>query len=187
MPRAGGSEPATPQTLPARPRDFFGPDGWVSLASNWPCAIRVAEVSDAPSRWRVRWPILVAMIVAVGTAGYVGWALWNSRDRDAGVQKVVVLPPLSAVAEGGRAAYDRLCAQCHGLRGGGSDKGPALVHPVYRPAHHADVAFKLAVRRGVRAHHWRFGDMPPQPDVSAGDLEAIVQYIREVQRANGIE
>jgi mono/diheme cytochrome c family protein len=137
-------------------------------------------------RWRGRWLIPVAVIHAFGVVGYVGWVLWDYLDRDADVV-VVALPPLSTVAEAGRAAYERLCVQCHGIHGGGSTMGPALVHPVYRPAHHADVAFKLAVRRGVRAHHWRFGDMPPQGDVGADELEAIVQYIRELQRANGIE
>ena len=113
--------------------------------------------------------------------------MWDYFDRDPDTVMVRAVPPLSAVAAGGRATYDRRCAQCHGLHGGGSSAGLALVHPVYRPAHHADVSFKLAVRRGVKAHHWRFGDMPPQPDVSADDLEAMVQYIRELQRANGIK
>src|SRR5687767_2589260 len=30
---------------------------------------------------------------------------------------------------------------------------PPLVHPTYRPAHHADVAFSLAVQRGVTNLH----------------------------------
>jgi hypothetical protein len=51
----------------------------------------------------------------------------------------------------------------------------------------ADVAFVLAVRRGVRAHHWGFGDMPPQPDASTGEVEAITRCIRELQRANAID
>lgn len=137
-------------------------------------------------RGHLRWLILVALVAALGILGYGGWALWEYL-RDAETAMVLTVPPLSAVAEAGRARYDQRCAQCHGLHGAGSSVGPALVHRVYRPAHHADVAFKLAVRRGVRAHHWRFGDMPPQPDVSAEELEAIVQYIRELQRANGIE
>jgi len=61
------------------------------------------------------------------------------------------------------------------------------VHSVYRPAHHADVAFALAVRQGVRAHHWRFGDMPPQADATSDEVEAITRYIRELQRGNGID
>ena len=99
----------------------------------------------------------------------------------------IVVPSLSAIAEAGRTAYDQRCLQCHGPHGAGSAAGPALVHSVYRPAHHADVAFVLAVRRGVRAHHWRFGDMPPQTDMSVYEIEAITRYIRELQRGNGID
>ncbi|MGH7333538.1 MAG: c-type cytochrome, partial [Candidatus Rokuibacteriota bacterium] len=69
----------------------------------------------------------------------------------------------------------------------GSAKGPALVHRVYHPRLHADIAVDLAVRQGVRAHHWSFGDMPPQPAVTATDLANITRYVRELQRANGIE
>ena len=43
----------------------------------------------------------------------------------------------------------------------------------------------IAAQNGVRAHHWPYGDMPPQPHVSAGDLKAIVTYIRALQQANG--
>ncbi|MGH7317985.1 MAG: c-type cytochrome, partial [Candidatus Rokuibacteriota bacterium] len=64
---------------------------------------------------------------------------------------------------------------------------PPLVHRIYRAAHHADVAFELAVRRGVRAHHWRFGDMPPEPAVARVEIVQITRYVRELQRANGIE
>jgi hypothetical protein len=52
---------------------------------------------------------------------------------------------------------------------------------------HADIAFELAVRRGVRAHHWRFGDMPAAPSVLPSEVPPIVQYVRELQRANGID
>jgi hypothetical protein len=62
-----------------------------------------------------------------------------------------------------------------------------LVDAVYRSSHHADSAFMLAVRRGVRAHHWLFGDMPPQTEVTDRELADIVRYVRELQKANGIE
>jgi hypothetical protein len=39
----------------------------------------------------------------------------------------------------------------------------------------------------VSAHHWRFGDMPPQPAVAPAEVARITRYIRELQRANGIE
>ena len=143
--------------------------------------------TDPPRTGHARWLIPLALFGAVAVAGYLGWTLLDTLDDDAGVEKLVRVPALSATAEVGRAAYDRRCTQCHGLHGGGTTTGPALVHPVYRSAHHADVAFTLAVRRGVRAHHWRFGDMPPQPDTSPDEVEAVTRYIRELQRANGID
>jgi YHS domain-containing protein len=43
-----------------------------------------------------------------------------------------------------------------------------------------------AVRRGVPRHHWPFGDMPAQPQVTDDQLAQIVRYVRELQQANGI-
>jgi mono/diheme cytochrome c family protein len=123
---------------------------------------------------------------ALAVIGYARWGLWDPFNRSSQVA-VVVVPSLSAAAEAGRTAYDQRCLQCHGLHGAGTVAGPPLVHSVYRPAHHADVAFPLAVRHGVRAHHWRFGDMPPQADASLNEIDAITRYIRELQRGNGID
>ena len=135
----------------------------------------------------MRWVIPLALFAAFAAIGYAGWGLWDSFSPNSGVAIVVDVPPLSAAAEAGRIAYDRRCLQCHGLHGAGTAAGPPLVHPIYRPAQHADFAFALAVRRGVSAHHWRFGDMPPQPDTSRDEVEAITQYIREIQRRNNID
>jgi len=99
----------------------------------------------------------------------------------------VVLPAqLSALASNGQVLFDANCAACHGQNGGGTEAGPPLIHKIYEPAHHGDLAFMLAVQAGVRAHHWSFGDMPPQPQVTEDDVPAMVQYIREVQAANGV-
>lgn len=86
----------------------------------------------------------------------------------------------------GERAYDARCATCHGLHGMGTEQGPPLVHRIYEPAHHSDAAFHLAVTRGVRAHHWGFGDMPPVADVTASEVAAIVSYVRWLQRRAGI-
>ena len=48
------------------------------------------------------------------------------------------------------------------------------------------MAFLLAAKQGVRAHHWPFGDMPPVPGVSEQDVGRIVAYVRTLQKANGI-
>lgn len=98
----------------------------------------------------------------------------------------VKVPPLSDVAARGKVAFDANCASCHGVNASGTDKGPPLVHDFYNPGHHADRAFFLAAKLGVRQHHWRFGDMPPQPQVTQAQLITIVRYVRELQVANGI-
>lgn len=96
-------------------------------------------------------------------------------------------PELSVQAAAGEAAYQRLCAECHGPNAGGSGRAPPLVHRVYAPNHHADFSFFRAMTAGTRAHHWRFGDMPPKPAAGEDEARAIVRFVRELQRANGIE
>jgi hypothetical protein len=61
-----------------------------------------------------------------------------------------------------------------------------LIHRWYRPDHHADVAFTLAARRGVPQHHWKFGNMPPQPQVGDRSMQQIITFVRELQRANDV-
>lgn len=100
----------------------------------------------------------------------------------------VVLPEtLSAEAQMGKRAFDNVCATCHGENAAGKEGfGPPLVHKLYEPSHHGDMAFLIAAERGVQAHHWPFGNMPAQQGVTKGDVKAIIAYVRALQRANGI-
>jgi len=98
----------------------------------------------------------------------------------------VKLPELSPEAQAGGQIFIQTCAQCHGMVGGGTDKGPPLIHRIYEPNHHGDFAFFRAAKYGAKAHHWPYGNMPPQPQVSEADVEMIIKFVREVQRANGI-
>lgn len=97
------------------------------------------------------------------------------------------LPPTPSELARGESLYVSACASCHGVAGTGTSQGPPLVHIIYEPSHHGDASFQLAVRAGVRAHHWRFGDMPPQPQVAQEEVAEIVRYVRWVQRQRGIE
>jgi len=131
-----------------------------------------------------RWTLAAGAIAAHIAALALGAVWWLTSRED--ISRQVVVPELSAEALAGKADFDRECARCHGENARGSEKGPPLVHRTYHPALHADVAFELAVQRGVRAHHWRFGDMPPQPTLPPAEITRITTYIRELQKANGI-
>jgi mono/diheme cytochrome c family protein len=135
-----------------------------------------------------RGPRIVLVLLLAGLVAVLGSmtrGVWNGGPPAQPV--VVTVPELSPTAREGRQAFDRQCADCHGRHAAGTALGPPLVHPIYRSAHHADAAFVLAVQRGVAAHHWRFGGMPPQREIPRREIEAITRYVRELQRANGIE
>jgi mono/diheme cytochrome c family protein len=99
----------------------------------------------------------------------------------------IVVPDLAASEEAGRVAFEANCAKCHGINGAGVDgAGPPLVHIIYEPNHHGDGSFLVAVRNGVRSHHWDFGNMNPLPGVRDDEIISIIGYVRALQRANGI-
>ncbi|PPB81594.1 cytochrome c [Albidovulum inexpectatum] len=100
----------------------------------------------------------------------------------------VTVPNLTEDERIGEAAFNARCAQCHGPNAAGRNGvAPPLVHKIYEPGHHADMAFFMAAQNGVRAHHWPFGDMPPVPGITRAEIASIVAYVRALQRANGIE
>lgn len=91
----------------------------------------------------------------------------------------------ASVRQGG-VLFQANCARCHGADLDGTDQGPPLIHPYYRPEHHGDLAFYLAIAQGVRQHHWDFGDMPPVPEIPAEQVPHIVAYVRARQRDSGL-
>lgn len=97
------------------------------------------------------------------------------------------VPTDAATLDGGKALYEARCASCHGVDLRGTDSGPSYLSQVYAPGHHADAAFLLAVRQGVRQHHWNFGDMPPIDGLSDDDIAVITAYVRSVQDEQGFE
>ena len=99
----------------------------------------------------------------------------------------VKVPALSGIAAEGKIAFEANCATCHGVNAAGQDGvAPPLVHKIYEPNHHGDASFLLAAKNGVRAHHWRFGNMPPVKSVNEQEVDKIVAYVRALQKANGI-
>ncbi|MBL4692472.1 MAG: cytochrome c [Magnetovibrio sp.] len=97
----------------------------------------------------------------------------------------VKLPALNLTEKRGEAAFNKNCAACHGERAIGTEQGPPFLNRVYVPGHHGNQAFFQAIKTGTTQHHWPYGDMPPQPQVSQGDAASIIAYVRAVQAANG--
>ena len=93
---------------------------------------------------------------------------------------------LSDMARAGEELFNANCSLCHGVNASGTDQGPTLIDRIYHPGHHSDFSFRNAASKGVPQHHWTFGAMSPVATVSSDDVEMIICYVRELQRANGI-
>lgn len=128
----------------------------------------------------------VLIILSFVIAGAVGLNIWLQPAPPTSEPAEVAIPEFSVQATRGKSAFEETCASCHGLNARGTGNGPTFIHKVYEPNHHADFSFQRAVKIGVRSHHWRFGNMPPQPNVSEPKVADIITYVRELQRANGI-
>ncbi|MDA1000146.1 MAG: cytochrome c [bacterium] len=127
-----------------------------------------------------------ALAAGFGTLLYVTGSL-GPKAPPAPARSPAASAPAPAVSmAAGKALYAVSCLECHGEKGAGNDKGPPLVHLYYAPGHHSDQAFTLAVRRGARQHHWRFGDMEPIPGLSDAEIALIARYVRGLQRQAGI-
>jgi mono/diheme cytochrome c family protein len=114
-------------------------------------------------------------------------ACLDAGDGDTLHRALAALPPAPIEQRTGEQAFRANCGSCHGERAGGTALGPPLAHRIYEPSHHGDAAFRLAVQNGVAAHHWRFGNMPPQRQVTEQQVDAIIGYVRWIQRQVGIE
>jgi len=111
----------------------------------------------------------------------------SGKPSDAAIVNILMPEELSKTAKLGEALFNANCATCHGQNAVGQ-KGvaPPLVHKIYEPSHHGDQSFQMAVAMGVRSHHWKFGNMPAIEGLAREDVFQITQYVRELQRANGI-
>ncbi len=129
---------------------------------------------------------MTRLFTLLGAVGLI--LLVAACSKDPASSSGLFLPPPGYVADAsrGEGLYNQNCAQCHGVRGRGTDQGPPLVHRIYEPSHHSDMAFYMAVKQGVRAHHWQFGNMPPREGVSAKEVADIIAYVRREQRRAGI-
>lgn len=131
----------------------------------------------------MKWILLSVATIGLFVFGY----FYVSQNPPTGLQ-VASSTPNVATLNAGRTLFRANCASCHGQGAVGVEgAGPPFIHIIYEPNHHADASFYAAVKNGVRAHHWPYGNMPPQPQVAQEEMEKIIAYIRKIQRQNGIE
>lgn len=127
---------------------------------------------------------LLAVAGIIALTAYFAWSLFTGPSN-ANEDTAVVIPEFSEIAQSGQIAFEKSCAACHGVNALGTDKGPTLLHAFYKAGHHGDASFENAAKRGVRQHHWRFGDMPPVAGITDAEILSITKYVRELQAANG--
>ena len=130
--------------------------------------------------------VLVALLALAGCAGEEPAAPQYAGGASSPAEGGIVRADLSPKGQQGEQTFNANCALCHGANAAGTQLGPPLVHIIYEPGHHQDFSITNAVRNGVPAHHWQFGNMPPVPTVRDDEIPAIICYLREMQRANGI-
>ncbi len=129
---------------------------------------------------------LAPMFLVGVLVGGVVIVINNNTSGNSQYSAQVNVPQFSRIAVEGRDLFNANCSACHGQNASGTDNGPPLIHDYYKPNHHGDGAFINAALKGVRAHHWRFGNMPPVEGMTKPEVLKIVRYVRELQRANGI-
>lgn len=128
---------------------------------------------------RISIPYITAAICLFFTMTFSGSTVF--ADEGAGNQPKV--PFKFAV---GKNKYQESCSGCHGKWLEGTNQGPPLLHGFYKPSHHGDPAFYRAALKGVRAHHWNFGDMPKIEGVTRKDMDQVVPFIRWFQQEKGL-
>jgi mono/diheme cytochrome c family protein len=128
--------------------------------------------------------VIIASVVATPVALYL--LLGDDEAEVRSGQASFVIPTLSAQAYDGQQLFAGSCGGCHGAYGEGSTNGPTLIHAVYAPAELPDRSMHEAMAQGAPARLWPFGDMPAVEGLTPIQQEAIVVFVRDVQRANGI-
>lgn len=112
-----------------------------------------------------------------------------SAAMEEGTALVAIKTPesYSKNAQIGKRLFEAKCADCHGPNAvGKAGVAPPLIHIIYEPNHHGDESFQRAVALGVRAHHWKFGNMPAVAGLTRAEVKSIIAYVRELQKHNGI-
>ena len=141
-------------------------------------------------RWATQFAVLITLLtVAVLVVAACGDDDGNGygASEPAADEPVAVTDTASPEAElPGEKLFIANCSMCHGADASGTGLGPPLLDRIYEPGHHPDASFIIAVSRGVRQHHWQFGNMPAVPDLSIDQIQQVVCFVRQLQVTDGM-
>jgi mono/diheme cytochrome c family protein len=139
---------------------------------------RIADRKAAARRRRVLAWALPGLVVAVGavTAGVL------LRDGPGGDEA----DPAASQLALGEEVFQSRCATCHGDDLRGTFVGPPLIHELYAPDVFPDDGIREAIADGVPAHNWDSDGMPPVSGLGRDDVEAVIRYVRSMQRDGGL-
>jgi mono/diheme cytochrome c family protein len=135
---------------------------------------------------KAKWLLPIGVIAALGATGLLWFTGILGHQHESPTVQPPLGKPVPAEYATGEALYTAHCALCHGPSAVGTAQGPSFLSNIYVPSHHSDASIYLAVKQGVRAHHWTFGDMPALPQVTEGEVTQIIAYVRWLQRQAGI-
>ncbi len=162
------------------------------LVSNRRSERSVMKLAQMIRRFKMKraWLGMAVLACFVGCSDGQGETSSTHTSHDDVVQETAAprgsSQPVPGEYQAGKERFNGLCARCHGMAGRGTNMGPPLVHKIYEPSHHADFAFMRAAMQGVRAHHWKFGNMPKISEATSDDVTQIIFYVRWLQRQAGI-
>ena len=141
-------------------------------------------------RWTTQFTVLIALlavgVLAVGACDGGDGNGYEASESPAQEPVAVTRADSSGDAVVGKELFIANCSMCHGENASGTAQGPPLVHEYYEPGHHPDASFVIAVARGVRQHHWQFGNMPAVPDLSLDEIQQVICFVRKLQVADGM-
>jgi hypothetical protein len=141
---------------------------------------------EAITMLKAKWLLPIGVLAALGVIGLLWFTGILGHQRESPAVQPSIRKPVPAEYITGEALYITHCAMCHGPSAVGTVQGPSFLSKVYIPSHHSDASFYLAVKQGVHAHHWNFGDMPILPHVTEGEVIQIIANVRWLQQQAGI-
>ena len=141
-------------------------------------------------RWTTHFTVSISLlavaVLAVAACGGGDGNGYGASESPAQEPVAVTRADASEDAVVGKELFIANCSMCHGKNAEGTTQGPPLVHEYYEPGHHPDASFVIAVARGVRQHHWQFGNMPAVPNLSLDEIQQLICFVRNLQVADGM-